>query len=89
MSALLKKLFENHVTGDANEELVKAAAHGDYQKCEEVSIFYVMKMFLLCLGKEKVSSLAILVNVRETEKTRPLFLMFKEKKKSMTLSGMQ
>ncbi|CAG7731706.1 unnamed protein product [Allacma fusca] len=36
LSALLKKLFENHVTGDANEELVKAAAHGDYQKCEEI-----------------------------------------------------
>jgi len=35
---LLKKLFENHVTGDVNEELVKAAANGDAQKCEEVSI---------------------------------------------------
>ena len=37
LSALLKKLFENHVTGDVNEELVKAGANGDYQKCEEVS----------------------------------------------------
>ena len=39
MSAPLKKLFENHVTGDVNEELVKAGANGDYQKCEEVTIF--------------------------------------------------
>lgn len=36
LNALLKKLFENHVTGDANEELVKAGANGDFQKCEEV-----------------------------------------------------
>ncbi|KAM7294417.1 E3 ubiquitin-protein ligase MIB1 [Ixodes scapularis] len=36
LSALLKKLFENHVTGDVNEELVKAAANGDAQKCEEI-----------------------------------------------------
>lgn len=36
LSALLKKLFENHGTGDVNEELVKAAANGDSQKCEEI-----------------------------------------------------
>ncbi|XP_070396525.1 E3 ubiquitin-protein ligase MIB1 isoform X1 [Dermacentor albipictus] len=36
LSALLKKLFENHVSGDVNEELVKAAANGDAQKCEEI-----------------------------------------------------
>lgn len=35
MSALLKKLFETHVSGDVNEELVKTAANGDAQKCEE------------------------------------------------------
>nr|CAG4651647.1 EOG090X02DA [Triops cancriformis] len=35
LSALLKKLFETHVTGDVNEELVKAAANGDAQKVEE------------------------------------------------------
>jgi ankyrin repeat protein len=32
---LLKKLFETHVSGDVNEELVKMAANGDAQKCEE------------------------------------------------------
>uniref|UniRef100_A0A6P7GJ05 RING-type E3 ubiquitin transferase n=1 Tax=Diabrotica virgifera virgifera TaxID=50390 RepID=A0A6P7GJ05_DIAVI len=36
LSALLKKLFETHVSGDVNEELVKCAANGDSQKCEEV-----------------------------------------------------
>lgn len=35
LSALLKKLFETHVSGDVNEELVKSAANGDAQKCEE------------------------------------------------------
>lgn len=33
---MLKKLFETHVSGDVNEELVKSAANGDAQKCEEV-----------------------------------------------------
>jgi E3 ubiquitin-protein ligase mind-bomb len=32
LSALLKKLFETHVSGDLTEELVKAAANGDPQK---------------------------------------------------------
>lgn len=36
MSALLKKLFETHVPGDAVEELVKAAANGDSQRVEEL-----------------------------------------------------
>ena len=36
LSALLKKLFETHVSGDVNEELVKAAANGDSQKCDEI-----------------------------------------------------
>nr|CAG4640686.1 EOG090X02DA [Eulimnadia texana] len=36
LSALLKKLFETHVTGDIHEELVKAAANGDAQKVEEI-----------------------------------------------------
>ena len=36
LSALLKKLFETHVSGDVNEELVKAAANGDAQKCDEI-----------------------------------------------------
>lgn len=35
LSALLKKLFETHVSGDVIEELVKTAANGDAQKCEE------------------------------------------------------
>lgn len=35
LSALLKKLFETHVSGDVNEELVKSAANGDVQKCED------------------------------------------------------
>nr|XP_050848490.1 E3 ubiquitin-protein ligase MIB1 isoform X2 [Vespula vulgaris] len=35
LSALLKKLFETHVSGDVNEELVKTAANGDASKCEE------------------------------------------------------
>ncbi|XP_013188848.2 E3 ubiquitin-protein ligase MIB1 [Amyelois transitella] len=36
LSALLKTLFESHVTGDANEELVKAAANGDAARCAEI-----------------------------------------------------
>ena len=36
LSALLKKLFETHVSGDLTEELVKAAANGDTQKVEEI-----------------------------------------------------
>ncbi|XP_071952953.1 E3 ubiquitin-protein ligase MIB1-like isoform X2 [Antedon mediterranea] len=36
LSALLKKLFETHITGDLNEELVKAAANGDSARCEEI-----------------------------------------------------
>ncbi|XP_072169897.1 E3 ubiquitin-protein ligase MIB1-like [Diadema setosum] len=36
LSALLKKLFETHISGDINEELVKAAANGDAHKCEEI-----------------------------------------------------
>ncbi|KAK7045924.1 E3 ubiquitin-protein ligase mib1, partial [Halocaridina rubra] len=36
LSALLKKIFEAHVSGDLNEELVKAAATGDAQKVDEI-----------------------------------------------------
>ncbi|XP_026470111.1 E3 ubiquitin-protein ligase MIB1-like isoform X2 [Ctenocephalides felis] len=36
LSMLLKKLFETHVSGDINEELVKTAANGDAVKCEEI-----------------------------------------------------
>lgn len=36
LSSLLKKIFEAHVSGDLNEELVKAAATGDSQKVEEL-----------------------------------------------------
>jgi len=36
LSALLKKLFETHVSGDLNEEVVKAAANGDVQKVDEI-----------------------------------------------------
>ncbi|XP_023247906.1 E3 ubiquitin-protein ligase MIB1 isoform X2 [Copidosoma floridanum] len=36
LSALLKKLFETHVSSDVNEELVKTAANGDSTKCEEI-----------------------------------------------------
>ncbi len=36
LSALLKKLFETHVSSDVTEELVKAAANGDSQKVEEL-----------------------------------------------------
>lgn len=36
LSALLKKLFETHVSGDVNEELVKAAANGDSTKVDEI-----------------------------------------------------
>ncbi|XP_046402903.1 E3 ubiquitin-protein ligase mib1-like [Ischnura elegans] len=35
LSALLKKLFETHVSGDVNEELVKGAANGDVQRVDE------------------------------------------------------
>ncbi|XP_061410032.1 E3 ubiquitin-protein ligase MIB1 isoform X1 [Lethenteron reissneri] len=36
LSQLLKKLFETHVSGDVNEELVKASANGDVTKVEEI-----------------------------------------------------
>lgn len=36
LSALLKKLFETHVSSDVTEELVKAAANGDAQKVDEL-----------------------------------------------------
>ncbi|KAG0722074.1 E3 ubiquitin-protein ligase MIB1 [Chionoecetes opilio] len=36
LSALLKKIFEAHVSGDLTEELVKAAATGDAQKVDEL-----------------------------------------------------
>ncbi|XP_061707251.1 E3 ubiquitin-protein ligase MIB1 [Cydia pomonella] len=36
LSALLKKLFETHVTGDTNEELVKAATNGDAARCADI-----------------------------------------------------
>ncbi|XP_043276401.1 E3 ubiquitin-protein ligase MIB1 isoform X2 [Venturia canescens] len=35
LSAMLKKLFETHVSSDINEELVKNSATGDAAKCEE------------------------------------------------------
>ncbi|KAB1278290.1 E3 ubiquitin-protein ligase MIB1 [Camelus dromedarius] len=35
-SKLLKKLFETQESGDLNEELVKAAAHGDVAKVEDL-----------------------------------------------------
>lgn len=35
LSAILKKLFEPHASGDTTEELVKAAANGDVAKVEE------------------------------------------------------
>ena len=35
LGALLKKLFETHVSGDPVEELVKAAASGDLPKVED------------------------------------------------------
>lgn len=38
LSAILKKLFEPHVSGDATEELVKAAANGESGKCEELLV---------------------------------------------------
>ncbi|CAD5112184.1 DgyrCDS1418 [Dimorphilus gyrociliatus] len=36
LGALLKKLFETHVSGDVNEDLVKSAANGDSQKVEDI-----------------------------------------------------
>ena len=36
LRALLKKLYECHVSDDAVEELVKAAANGDSLRCEEI-----------------------------------------------------
>lgn len=36
LRALLKKLYECHVSGDAIEELVKAAANGDAARCDEI-----------------------------------------------------
>lgn len=34
LSALLKKLFDSHASGDVNEELVRSAASGDANKVE-------------------------------------------------------
>lgn len=42
LSALLKKIFEAHVSGDLNEELVKAAATGDAQKVSLSLFIYDM-----------------------------------------------
>lgn len=36
LNTLLRKLFENHISGDPNQVLVKSAASGDYEKCEEL-----------------------------------------------------
>lgn len=36
LNTLLKKLFEAHISTDPNQELVKSAANGDAQKCEEL-----------------------------------------------------
>ena len=36
LTYLFQKLFETHVSGDAVEELVKAAANGDVVKVEEL-----------------------------------------------------
>ncbi len=33
---MLRKLFDTHVSGDVNEDLVKSAANGDAQKCQEI-----------------------------------------------------
>jgi len=55
LSALLKKLFENHVTGDVNEEFVKAAANGDSQKCEEVSCRPKKPIRDLCFNTEPLN----------------------------------
>lgn len=33
---MLKKLFETHISGDVNEELVRASASGDVARCEEI-----------------------------------------------------
>lgn len=39
LSAILKKLFEPHVSGDVTEELVKAAANGDAVRSDDTMIF--------------------------------------------------
>lgn len=36
LNTLLKKLFENHISSDPSQELVKSAASGDFEKCEEL-----------------------------------------------------
>lgn len=36
LSTILKKLFENQITGEPNEDLVKGAANGDYQRVEQL-----------------------------------------------------
>lgn len=36
LNNLIKKLFETQISGDPNQELVKSAANGDVQKCEEL-----------------------------------------------------
>ena len=51
LSALLKKLFETHVSGDLTEELVKAAANGDPQKVKQ---FYTRGPFKMTSEVYKV-----------------------------------
>lgn len=36
LRALLKQLYESHVSSDSTEELVKAAANGDATRCAEI-----------------------------------------------------
>lgn len=36
LTTLLKRLFESQITGDVNEELVKASANGNASKCEQI-----------------------------------------------------
>lgn len=57
---MLKKLFEAHISGDINEELVRATASGDVAKCEEIlqrvdanvrNYYYNYCIFLLRFSK--------------------------------------
>ena len=66
LSALLKKLFETHVSGDVNEELVKAAANGDAAKVDEilqrpeaeVKVWYESFIYELPHGKKQIFAYA-------------------------------
>lgn len=59
LSAILKKLFEPHVSGDITEELVKAAANGDAVRFCFVLLFkiYLTNINYVLLFRQNVKNI--------------------------------